>query len=193
MLQWDAWHDERVIKQAETALLVHPWNIITDRDEAKDLLDYYGDKYDPYLIMMAKAIDTINACRVGEADKAWAIAESLLEWYRPPFLTTTESPWNECGSFLTGMGGYLQVFMFGFAGIQINEDQLIIQPCLPSALPSITLRGISYQGQAITITCTNYAVNIEHAEKPLNIQVIWQDGSTSDVPGVTGSVNVKQL
>ena len=36
-------HDERLIKQADTLLMVYPWGIIDDPEEARDLLNYYAN------------------------------------------------------------------------------------------------------------------------------------------------------
>ena len=55
----------------------------------------------------------------------WKLVEELLAWYRPGFLMTSESPWNETMNFLTGHGGFLQVVLNGFAGIEAQP-----MPCI---------------------------------------------------------------
>lgn len=179
ILQWEGWHDERVIKQADVGLLVHPWGVLSDPDELRDLLDYYGSRYDSYLIMMAVAIDAIIACRIGEAERAWAIVEQLLEWYRPPYLQTSESPWNECMNFLTGLGGFLQVFLNGFAGIQMQEDALVLQPCLPTALPDLRIGRLTVAGVAMDLHIQEGAVLVQGGKPGLPVTVRWADGTSS--------------
>ena len=152
------------------ALLIHPWGVVTDAAEKRDLLEYYGSRYDRYLIMMSLAIDGIVQCQLGEAEKAWEILERFLEWFRPPYLQSSESPWNECMSFLTGLGGFLQLFIYGFAGLRWEEDVLVIEPCLPPKLPRLELKGISIAGASCDILVSREGVRIR--EKGLPIRVV---------------------
>lgn len=183
ILQWDAWSPERVIKQADASLLIHPWLVITDSTEQRQLLTYYGERYDRYLIMMSLAIDAIGWCRVGESERAWAIVEQCLEWFRPPYLRTSESPWNECMSFLTGLGGFLQVLINGFAGLRWDDHELVVAPRLPQRLPHITLTRITVGGVVVSMHITNETVCVigdvgDAGKRPAiraeGAQIVWE-------------------
>ena len=70
-----------------------------------------------------------------------------MPFYRQPFLSTTESPWNEVNVFCTGLGGFMQLILNGFAGIQLADDELQITPALPSALSRLVVHGLQHGGK----------------------------------------------
>ena len=54
--------------------------------------------------------------------------------------------------FLTGIGGFLQNFLYGFGGIRLREDGLKVKPFLPDELLSITFKRIFFGGKAYRLT-----------------------------------------
>jgi hypothetical protein len=80
-----------------------------------------------------------------------------MAYFRPSFLNTTESVGNERLPFLTGMGGYLQLLLYGVAGLDLlGEGPLQSQwACLPEGLDGVTLRGVCRRGgrHEIFVTC----------------------------------------
>ena len=55
-------------------------------------------------------------------------------------------------NFLTGAGGYLQNILYGYVGIILNEDELVMQPILPSMLTKIKLRSLKYRGISFNVS-----------------------------------------
>lgn len=67
-----------------------------------------------------------------------------------PYLRSPYFVWNEyvngvsdgAGNFITGAGGFLQLIMFGYAGIRINIDSLSIRKSqLPPNTSELKLNG----------------------------------------------------
>lgn len=135
------------LKQADATLLVYPWAMPMDDDIKANTLAYYRNLYSDNKIMMASAIDGIVDCELGDADQAWSALCDLLPHFRGPFLLTSESPVNECISFITGIGGLLQLVVMGFAGLRITDDGLTVDGCLPEQADGMTITGAHFGGK----------------------------------------------
>ena len=134
------------IKQADTTLLVYPWEMPMANDVKTNTLTYYRSLYNDNKIMMASAIDGIVDCELGDTSTAWASLCDLLPHVRGPFMLVSESPVNETLSFITGLGGLLQLVVMGFAGLRIHEDALRVKACLPEAVGGLRVLGAHYRG-----------------------------------------------
>jgi trehalose/maltose hydrolase-like predicted phosphorylase len=57
--------------------------------------------------------------------------------------------WNEAQNhkgafnFITGMGGFLQSILFGYAGLRLTVEKLTCNPILPPGITNFTLQGES--------------------------------------------------
>lgn len=131
-------YDGQTIKQADATLLVHPLGWPMSKAEMRAMVDFFRSKYPPAKIMMGAAIDGIVACRLGNADGAWAALVDMLAHLRGPFLLASEQPDNECISFLTGHGGMLQLILMGFLGLKMSEGEVPAR-CIPPQIGKLLL------------------------------------------------------
>ena len=136
----------QTIKQADTALLVYPYEMPMSDGMKSNIVDYYRTKYPEGYIMMASAFDGIVDCELDRPELGWESLLKLLPHFREPFLLASESPANECISFMTGLGGFLQLILMGFAGIRIRDDGLQVQPRLPRAFDRMVIHALHYNG-----------------------------------------------
>ena len=60
---------------------------------------------------------------------------------------------NPAFSFLTGHGGFLQVFTHGLTGFRFRSDSFYLNPSLPPQLgpEGITVRGMKWQGAVFDV------------------------------------------
>ena len=126
--QMASWQHGQTIKQADTSMMVYPWQYPFDDDTARRLVDYYREHYPEHPIMMGRAIDGVVDCQLARPEKAWDELNHLCAHMTLPFLTATEDPVNERLPFLTGYGGILQLILAGFAGIRVQESSFAITP-----------------------------------------------------------------
>jgi trehalose/maltose hydrolase-like predicted phosphorylase len=162
---------DQTIKQADTALLIYPYEMPMAREIKANVVDFYRDKYPADNIMMAAAFDGIVDCELGRADKAWESLGKLMPHFREPYLLVSESPGNEVISFATGLGGLLQLIVMGFAGIRIHEDGLQIQPCLPSAISYLRLVGIHHGGVCFDLRLEGGKVVVENPSSAITFRI----------------------
>ena len=139
------------LKQADATLLVYPWEMPMDTDVKMNTLNYYRSLYDKNKIMMASAIDGIVDCELGDPDTAWNALGDLLHHFRGPFMLVSERPTNECLSFITGLGGLLQLVVMGFAGVRIHEEGIKLGGSLPSAVGGMRIYGLHFGGKSFDI------------------------------------------
>src|SRR6266705_4283994 len=80
---------------------------------------------------------------------------SVLPFVQPPYDQFTEAR-NGQGTFtfLTGEGGFLQTFLYGWSGFRWRGDRIHLDPALPDqwAAHGLTLRHLSYQGRTFTVS-----------------------------------------
>lgn len=58
-------------------------------------------------------------------------------------------------NFITGMGGYLQSIIFGYGGLRVYEDKMVIKGNLPLSVTSMKVIGLDYLGGSIDIQFTD--------------------------------------
>ncbi|MFF2022436.1 glycosyl hydrolase family 65 protein [Streptomyces sp. NPDC058171] len=162
-LQYDGYTGSR-IKQADTVLLVYPLEWPMPRGAAAATLDYYVARTDPDGPAMTDSVYAIAAATTGEPGCA---AYTFLErasrpFFRGPFALFSEARGNKAGAddplsgspaqdFLTGKGGFLQVFTHGLTGMRLRPDAVHLDPTLPPQLVDgdrgVTLRGLRWRGR----------------------------------------------
>jgi hypothetical protein len=83
----------------------------------------------------------------------------MLRSYRPflrePYLQLSEfAPVKLSATaydFLTGVGGFMQEFLYGFSGLRLLPAAVRLDPSLPPQLAGLTLRNLAWQGRTFTI------------------------------------------
>lgn len=140
-----ATYNGEMIKQADANLLAYPLGLITDKEQWKKDLEYYGEKINkkdgP---AMGYSIFAIQYARMGETDKAY---DMFLRCYKPnwraPFGVLAESAIRQNPYFATGAGGMLQAVINGFCGLQITDKGIMQVPSvLPKHWKKVTVTGV---------------------------------------------------
>jgi hypothetical protein len=132
---------------------------------AANTLDYYAPRTDPDGPAMTDAIHAVDAAQIGEAGCATHtyLMRSIRPFVRDPFAQFTEARGDKAGAqdplagspaydFLTGSGGFSQVFTFGLTGLRWREDRVHLDPMLPPQLAGgVTLKGLHWRGRTFDI------------------------------------------
>jgi trehalose/maltose hydrolase-like predicted phosphorylase len=105
---------------------------------------------------MSAAPASIAAASVGDAERAVAWMQGIFTsgLLKPPFNVRAETATNNTGYFATASGGFVQILMYGFAGLRIQDKGLVdaYAPVLPPAWKSMTLKNVSFRGRRYDIT-----------------------------------------
>lgn len=154
-----------MIKQADTVLLMHPLEWPMSRKTAAKTLDYYAARTDPDGPAMTDSVHAIDAASIGEpgCSSYTYLRRSIKPFVRGPFDQFSEARGQKAGAndplagspaqdFLTGKGGFLQVFTHGLTGMRMGEDVVRLDPTLPPQLrDGVTLRGLRWQGRTYDV------------------------------------------
>lgn len=169
--QHDAYSGD-TIKQADTSLLIYPWNMPMDPSIARNILEYYPARRSPAPIMMSSAIYATAFAEIEDQKQMERYFDELLQYFWRPYLLASESPnrggraADNCIAFATGIGGFLQAIVNGFAGVRIMHDGLRIEPHLPAFIDEMVLEGIHFAGQPLRVVVRRGKVSIEAETVP---------------------------
>ncbi|SCK16555.1 MULTISPECIES: glycosyl hydrolase family 65 protein [unclassified Streptomyces] len=166
-LQYDGYTGTR-IKQADTVLLVYPLEWPMPEGAAAATLDYYTARTDLDGPAMTDSVYAIAAAATGEPGCAayTFLQRASRPYFRGPFALFSEARGDKAGAddplsgspaqdFLTGKGGFLQVFTHGLTGLRPRPDAVRLDPTLPPQLAAgergVTLRGLRWRGRAYDV------------------------------------------
>ncbi|WP_324771714.1 glycosyl hydrolase family 65 protein, partial [Streptomyces kunmingensis] len=155
------------IKQADAVLLLYPldWRPMP-RGAAAATLDHYAAHTDRDGPAMTDSVHAVAAAAIGEPGCA---AYTFLErasrpFFRGPFGTFSEARGTKAGAgdalagspaqdFLTGKGGFLQVFTHGLTGLRLRDDDAVhLDPMLPPQLSTgVKVRGLRWRGRTYDV------------------------------------------
>ncbi|HWE09393.1 MAG TPA: discoidin domain-containing protein [Solirubrobacteraceae bacterium] len=143
------------IKQADTVMLTYPLNFPVPSGVGLNDLNYYAPRTDLQGPAMTDAIHSIDASTLNAA--GCSAYTYMLRSYEPflrapydQFAETRTGP-NTGFNFLTGVGGFLQVFEYGFSGLRFAPAAIQLDPSLPPQLPGVTLKNLHWQGRVFTV------------------------------------------
>jgi trehalose/maltose hydrolase-like predicted phosphorylase len=145
------------IKQADVVMLTYPLDFSMPRSMGINDLNYYTPRTDINGPAMTDAIHSIAAAAL-DAPGCSAYTY-MLRSYRPflrePYLQFSEfAPAKLTATaydFLTGVGGFMQEFLYGFSGFRLLPAAVRLDPSLPPQLAGITLRNLGWQGRTFTM------------------------------------------
>ena len=149
------------INQADVALLQYPLGLDFGREQNQRDLDYYASKTDfsgmftgdssyacGYLALGNRsAADAQLGIAFGHISKDFYVfTETQTTFSVPPSTSGTQH-------FITGSGGLLQAFVFGYSGMRISRKGALsftaMQPVIPPlGITAMKLRGLHLLGQA---------------------------------------------
>lgn len=142
------------IKQADVTLLQYPLEFPMSPTVAQNNMDYYGPRTTPNGPAMTDAIAAINSAALTSTrcDSFTYMQRSINPFMRAPFQQFAEQRNGGAFAFITGAGGFLQEFQYGFTGLRWDEKALRLDPSLPPQIPGVDLTGMQWQGRTFDIS-----------------------------------------
>ncbi|KAI9732730.1 MAG: alpha,alpha-trehalase ath1 [Claussenomyces sp. TS43310] len=166
IIEYDGMDGLVKIKQASVTLINYPlgWNV--NERQAQNDMTFYATANTADGPAMTWSMFAINEAQL--QDQGCAAYTYLLHGSQPylrgPFYQFSEQQTDRWTAeffgtethaafpFLTGYGGYLQVFTHGFSGLRPQLDALFLDPMMVPQIPNgVQLRGVKYQGATLDI------------------------------------------
>ncbi|MBV7695877.1 discoidin domain-containing protein [Streptomyces sp. TRM70350] len=179
-------YDGRAIKQADAVLLIYPLEWPMSDEAAANTLDHYAARSDPDGPAMTDSVHAVVAAAVGKPGCATHtyLTRSVRPFVRGPFALFSEARGERAAGagdphagfpaedFLTGKGGFVQVFTHGLTGLRTRSGKVHLDPMLPPQLSDgVTLSGLRAQGRTyeVAIGPEETTVRLTQGE-PLELQ-----------------------
>ncbi|KAM6960750.1 protein-glucosylgalactosylhydroxylysine glucosidase [Aplochiton taeniatus] len=181
--EYDGYIKGHPVKQADTVMLGYPLGLPMTSEVRRNDLESYEPITDPHGPAMTWGMFAVGWLELGEAERAQQLLEKCFKNIHGPFQVWSESSdGSGAVNFLTGMGGFLQVVLFGYTGFRVQKQCLAFAPHLPHVISQLCLRGVSYLGNKMDWLFRGQEVCIILREpgsgaKPCPLQVVLASGT----------------
>jgi hypothetical protein len=103
---------------------------------------------------MSDAVNEIDTSALGTPGcSSYVYTErSLQPFIRDVFDQFSETRNGGAFTFMTGIGGFLQEFTYGYSGLRFGTSAVSLAPSLTRQLPGVVLRGLSWHGRRFTVS-----------------------------------------
>lgn len=146
--QYDGYNLNVKIKQADVTLLGYPLQYTNIQTTTRrNNLNFYENVTRANGPAMTWSMHTIGHLDVDPMPpSAHKFQKTYAPYVRQPFYVWNEyvnGVENGASNFITGAGGFLQLIIYGYAGIRINADSLTIEKStLPPNTTQLKLNGL---------------------------------------------------
>jgi trehalose/maltose hydrolase-like predicted phosphorylase len=149
-----AGYGKQLVKQADVTLLPYQWRFpMSKRVEQADL-NFYVPRTDPGGPSMDDAVSSIDTAALGTPGCASFVftQRSYEPFIRDPFVQFSETKTGGAFTFMTGIGGFLQEFIYGYSGLRWGTGGVALAPSLNAQLTGVTLRNLQWHGSTFTVS-----------------------------------------
>jgi trehalose/maltose hydrolase-like predicted phosphorylase len=143
----------QMVKQADVTLLQYPWAYPMSAGVAQNDLDYYVPRSDPGGPSMSDAVNSIDTSALGSPGCAsYVYTERSIEpFIRDVFDQFSETKTGGAFTFMTGIGGFLQEFLYGYSGLRFDALGVQLAPSLSGGIGGIVLHQLRWQGRTFNV------------------------------------------
>jgi trehalose/maltose hydrolase-like predicted phosphorylase len=143
----------QMVKQADATMLSYPWGYASSPSVPQADLDYYVPRTDPGGPSMSDAINSIDTSALGSPGCASYVysQRSVEPFIKDPFDQFSETKTGGAFTFTTGIGGFLQEFLYGYPGLRWLASSVQLDPSLTSQIGGIVVRNLAWHGSRFTV------------------------------------------
>ncbi|HWD75398.1 MAG TPA: glycosyl hydrolase family 65 protein [Solirubrobacteraceae bacterium] len=144
----------QLVKQADVTLLQYPWLYPMPASVARNDINFYVPRTDPGGPSMSDAVNSIDSSTLGTPGcSSFVFTQRSYEpFIRDVFDQFSETRSGGAFTFMTGIGGFLQEFLYGYSGLRWEPNGVRIAPSLTSQLSGVVLRNLSWRGRAFQVS-----------------------------------------
>ena len=126
---------------------------MSKRVEQADL-NFYVPRTDPGGPSMDDAVSQINTAALGTPGCASFVftQRSYEPFIKDPFDQFSETKTGGAFTFMTGIGGFLQEFLYGYSGLRWGTGAVTLAPSLNAQLSGVTLHNLQWRGRTFTVS-----------------------------------------
>jgi trehalose/maltose hydrolase-like predicted phosphorylase len=163
-----AGYQGQMVKQADATMLYYPWAYASVPSAPQADLDYYVPRTDPGGPSMSDAINSVGTSALGSPGCASYVytQRSVEPFIKDPFYQFSETRTGGAFTFTTGIGGFLQEFLYGYPGLRYQASSVQLDPSLTSQLGGVVLHGLAWHGTTFTVAIGRATTNVQVQSGP---------------------------
>ncbi len=144
----------QLVKQADVTILQYPWRYPMPARVAQNDINFYVPRTDPLGPSMSDAISSIDTSSLGTPGCAAYVytLRSADPFIRDVFDQFSETSTGGAFTFMTGIGGFLQEFIYGYPGMRWDRHAVQLDPTLTSQLSGVTVHALRWRGRTFSIS-----------------------------------------
>jgi trehalose/maltose hydrolase-like predicted phosphorylase len=180
-----AGYQGQLVKQADATMLYYPWGYSASpggNQAAQNDLNYYVPRSDPGGPSMSDAINSADTSALGSPGCAsYVYTERSIEpFIRDVFDQFSETKTGGAFTFTTGIGGFLQEFLYGYSGLRWSAGSVQLSPSLTGQLSGVVLHNLAWQGRRFTVAIGPSSTQVSLQSGPA--LPVTAGGATRTVP-----------
>ena len=150
------------IKQADASLLEYPLGYGIPPNIALGNVVLLRARTDPNGPSMSDAINSIDSSALGTGGCASFVytQRSVQPFMRDVFEQFSETRGGGALTFMTGIGGFLQEFLYGYSGLRWDSNAVDLSPSITGQLGGVVLHGLSWHGRRFTVAIGQHTTAI---------------------------------
>jgi trehalose/maltose hydrolase-like predicted phosphorylase len=143
----------QLVKQADVTMLQYPWGYPMPSRLAQGDINFYVPRSDPGGPSMDDAINLIDTAALGTPGCSGYVytERSYQPFIRDVFHQFSETRTGGAFTFMTGIGGFLQEFLYGYSGLRWNDGNVGLDPSLTSQIGGIVLHALRWRGRTFEV------------------------------------------
>jgi trehalose/maltose hydrolase-like predicted phosphorylase len=151
-----------LVKQADVSLVQYPWGYTMPAGLAQNDLNYYAQRTNPNGPSMSDAVNSVDTSALGTPGCASFVytQRSDQPFIRDVFDQFSETRTGGAFTFMTGIGGFLQEFIYGYSGLRWNASAVQLAPSLTSQIGGVVLHGLSWHGRRFSVAIDQKATSV---------------------------------
>ena len=129
---------------------------------ARNNIDFYVPRNDPGGPSMSDAVNLIDNAALntpGCADYVY-VERSYQPFIKDIFHQFSETRTGGAFTFMTGIGGFLQEFLYGYSGMRWNSGNVGLNPTLSSQIGGIVLHDVQWRGRTFQVAIGQQATTV---------------------------------
>jgi trehalose/maltose hydrolase-like predicted phosphorylase len=183
----------QMVKQADVTMLQYPWESSMPAAMAQNDLNYYVPRTDPGGPSMTDSISEIDTSALGSPGCASYVytLRSYEPFIRDVFDQFSETRTGGAFTFMTGIGGFLQEFLYGYSGMRWRASGVQLAPSLTSQIGGIVLHDVSWRGRTFTVSIGQQSTTLK-LDSGSSLPVITASGTTTVSSGGTVTMSTRR-
>ncbi|HEX5192494.1 MAG TPA: glycosyl hydrolase family 65 protein [Solirubrobacteraceae bacterium] len=152
----------QLVKQADVTLLGYPWGFRSSAAIERADLAFYVPRTDPGGPSMSDAVNSIESVGLDPRGcQAFVYTErSYQPFIRDVFHQFSETRTGGAFTFMTGIGGFLQEFVYGYSGLRWQGSAVHLAPGLSGPITGVTLHDLHWRGRVFTVVVHRGAATV---------------------------------